>query len=144
MDRNNCCIIIVDEDRRQRADLEATLDRLGYHVVVADGREGLFQHLERGECSILIVSSAVCRDDTSAFLETVHRRRPDLSVVMLSDLPSMASVIATLRGGACDYLPKPYTLDQLIDCLDRAVTAHKLSSAHFGTRRPITAAVDRS
>jgi len=144
MDASEHSILVIGEERRPRSDLKTTLSRLGHPVVVANSRVAMHQALESRNYAVLIVDSGICGDDTVAFLEGLPRRQPDLAVIVLSDLPSMASVVAALRGGACDYLPKPYCLDQLCDCVGRAVAAHEKMSMRRGDPRPVAVKVDRS
>ena len=144
MDASGHSILVVDEDRRPRSDLEATLSRLGHPVFATDSRDVMYEDLERRDHAVLIVDSVICQDDTVAFLEGLEQRQPDLAVILLSDSPSIASVIAALRGGACDYLLKPYSLDQLRDCICRAVVAHEKMSSRGNATRPATADIDRS
>ena len=68
-----------------------------------------------------MIDSELLPPDPSSILGDIACRQPDLAVVVLASDPSVKSVVAALRGGACDYLAKPFSKAELKGVIKRAV-----------------------
>jgi glycine cleavage system H lipoate-binding protein len=54
-------------------------------------------------------------------LQSLKQIRPDLSVIMITGFPSIKTAVQAIRIGAFDYLPKPFTPDELRSLVQRAL-----------------------
>jgi len=54
-------------------------------------------------------------------VEELDRRSPDSVVVMISGYPSVGRAAEAMKRGAMDYVPKPFTPDEIIDTVKKAV-----------------------
>lgn len=91
-----------------------------------DGREAL-AFLERTEAVPLVVSDVYMPEmDGIAFLREVHRRWPDIAVVMLTGATEVATAVECLRLGAMDYLAKPVLIDEVRARVDNALEKRRL------------------
>jgi len=59
-------------------------------------------------------------------LEELNRRHPMAAAVMMSGDPSVDCTISAMRGGAMDFLPKPFSPDQMAERIRKALLAHRL------------------
>jgi len=59
-------------------------------------------------------------------LEELSRRYPMAAAVMMSGEPSVDSTINAMRGGAMDFLAKPFSPDQMAERIRKALIAHRL------------------
>jgi FixJ family two-component response regulator len=62
----------------------------------------------------------------TALLEELNRRHPLAAAVMMSGEPSVEGTINAMRGGALDFLPKPFSPDQMADRIRKALLTHRL------------------
>jgi FixJ family two-component response regulator len=62
----------------------------------------------------------------TALLEELNRLHPMAAAVMMSGEPSIDHTISAMRGGAMDFLPKPFSPDQMAERIRKALLAHRL------------------
>ena len=64
--------------------------------------------------------------DGTSLLEELSRRHPMAAAVMMSGDPSVDRTTSAMRGGAMDFLPKPFSPDQIAERIRQALLAHRL------------------
>jgi FixJ family two-component response regulator len=64
--------------------------------------------------------------DGTSLLEELNRRHPTAAAVMMSGEPNVDCTISAMRGGALDFLPKPFSPDQMAERIRKALIAHRL------------------
>jgi two-component system response regulator PilR (NtrC family) len=106
-------ILVVDDERSMRELLAIVLKREGYEVLLAeDGRTALAA-LERAPVDLLI--SDIKMPDMTGIdvLRAAKGLDPELQAIMMTAFASQDTAIEALRLGACDYLIKPFNVDEL-------------------------------
>jgi DNA-binding response OmpR family regulator len=107
-------ILVIEDEPRILAFLARGLEAEGFTVDgAADGPEGLLR-AANGAYDLVVLDLLLPRLDGLSVLKEVHRRRPELPVVIVS---ARADLETKLRGfglGACDYLSKPFSFDELL------------------------------
>lgn len=102
-------VLIVDDERRNRALLEAILKPLGYNIVLAeDGQEALEKTLELRPDLILL--DVMMPDITGYEVCETIREDPDLAeipVLLVTALDDRESRLRGIEAGADDFLSKP-------------------------------------
>jgi DNA-binding response OmpR family regulator len=105
-------ILVVDDDRVARAALRGVLERAGYEVREAeDGRRGL-RELYAKPPDLVILDVTMPELDGWATLERI-RDLSDVPVLMLSARETELERVRGLRGGADDYVVKPFGHQEL-------------------------------
>ncbi len=113
-------ILVVEDDNSLRITITQCLEFENYQVeAVSNTREAL-RRLAEGNFPIVI--SDIYLDERTGIdvLNAAKNANPDCAVIMMSGRGSMETVMAATRGGAFDYLAKPFELDDLIDAVKRA------------------------
>ena len=107
-------ILIIEDDRRIASFLERGLKAEGHNVGLEfDGRDGLERALmERFELIILDVTLPYV--DGYEISQTLRKQRRPSLILMLTARDSLEDKIKGLRGGADDYLTKPFAFDELL------------------------------
>lgn len=106
-------ILIVDDSTTERAIIEAQLTASGYDVLTAEnGRDGL-RRLYDGEPDLVILDVLMPGLDGWGTLERI-RDVSEIPVIMLTAQDEDGERIRGLRGGADDYVIKPFTPDELV------------------------------
>jgi two-component system nitrogen regulation response regulator GlnG len=54
-------------------------------------------------------------------LQAVKQRHPTLPVIVMTAYSDLESAVAAFQGGAFEYLPKPFDVDQAVDLIRRAL-----------------------
>src|SRR6266542_5624090 len=118
-------LLIVEDDNGIRDTMATFLEMEGY-AVDAVGSTG--EALERiGEQSYPIVISDIYIDNRTGLdvLEAARRKDPSCSVILMTARGTMETVMAATRGGAFDYIAKPFDLDRMLEPVKRAEASHK-------------------
>jgi DNA-binding NtrC family response regulator len=113
-------ILLVEDDDAVRQTVSMFLDLEGYSVdAVASTREA-FEKLAAQ--SYRVVVSDIYIDDRTGLdiLSAARAADPGCAVILMSARGSMETVMAATRGGAFDYLAKPFEMDDLLDIVRRA------------------------
>jgi DNA-binding response OmpR family regulator len=106
-------ILVVDDDDDIRGLLRALLERAGHEVAEAsDGRAGL-RELYTGSPDLIILDVAMPGLDGWATLERI-REVTDVPVLMLTALDAELERVRGLKGGADDYVVKPFGRQELV------------------------------
>jgi DNA-binding response OmpR family regulator len=107
-------ILVIEDEARILSFLARGLEAEGYRVEGAsDGRDGLVRAVQE-EWDLVLLDLMLPGLDGLDVLDTLHRRRPKLPVLILS---ARADLPTKLRGfdlGASDYVSKPVALDELL------------------------------
>jgi signal transduction histidine kinase/DNA-binding response OmpR family regulator len=119
-------ILVIDDEPEIRAILAEYLAGTGFAVATAGSAEEGAVQLSRQRFHGLILDLNLPGQDGLAFLETVRRRAPELSVLIITGYATADSAIEALRLGADDYLQKPFELDALGRALGRALGSRRL------------------
>ena len=126
-------ILVVEDMPNLRAHIAETLSELGPQVHVeqaGDGREALAMIDAATQPYDLVVSDIIMPHlDGEGLLAELRQRRYPSAVLMLSALGQDDTIIRCLRMGACDYLVKPASIDDIANAAANALTHRPLINA---------------
>ena len=112
---------IVDDDRSIRWVLEKALAREGIaHQSFASAYEVL-QALGTRQPSVLVSDIRMPGESGLALLDKVKAQHPQLPVIIMTAYSDLDSAVAAFQGGAFEYLPKPFDVDQALALIRRAM-----------------------
>jgi DNA-binding response OmpR family regulator len=107
-------ILVVEDDRRIASFLERGLTAEGYHVATEfDGRDGL-ERARAEAFDLLIVDRTLPYIDGLEICRILRAEKRPAMLMMLTARASLEDRIEGLRGGADDYLAKPFAFDELL------------------------------
>ncbi|MCP5268509.1 MAG: nitrogen regulation protein NR(I) [Zoogloeaceae bacterium] len=114
---------IVDDDRSIRWVLEKTLAREQVPFKsFASATEALAQLERDGESPQVLLSDIRMPGQSGLeLLEEVKARFPTLPVIIMTAYSDLESAVAAFQGGAFEYLPKPFDVDQAMELIRRAL-----------------------
>ncbi|WP_026291641.1 nitrogen regulation protein NR(I) [Marinobacterium rhizophilum] len=112
---------IVDDDRSIRWVLEKALDQAGLENHSFDNADDLLRRLTR-ECPDAIISDIrMPGTDGLAMLDKVQATHPEVPIIIMTAHSDLESAVASYQGGAFEYLPKPFDVDDAVALARRAV-----------------------
>ncbi|MDO8933421.1 MAG: nitrogen regulation protein NR(I) [Rhodocyclaceae bacterium] len=130
---------IIDDDRSIRWVLEKALAREDIPCKSLASADEALAALESGEVPRVLVSD-IRMPGTSGLdlLKLVKTSFPELPVIIMTAYSDLDSAVAAFQGGAFEYLPKPFDVDQAVDLVRRALeqTPHQSSAAAAETLAP--------
>ncbi len=118
-------LLVVEDDPAVRTTVVTFLELEGYAVdAVASTSEALARLSEN---SYPIVISDIYIDDRTGLdvLNAARGKDPDCSVILMTARGTMETVMAATRGGAFDYVAKPFEIDRMLDTIKRAEAARQ-------------------
>jgi len=112
-------ILIIEDEKVQREQLEGFLRRQGYRVKSAeDGQAGLAKFKEEA-FDLVLTDYRMAGLDGIQLLKEVKRLNPEVAVVLLTAYGTVGTAVQAMKEGAYDYLTKPIDLDELILLIQR-------------------------
>ena len=121
---DNRRVWVVDDDRSVRFVLATALRDAGYEV---DGFENAARALAalrlRGAPDLLFTDVRMPGEDGLALLDRLKTAHPQLPVIVMSAYTDVASTASAFRGGAHEFLSKPFDLDDAVALAARALPA---------------------
>ena len=113
---------IVDDDASIRWVLERALRQAGMHATAYEDADAVLAALRRGEPDVLVTDIRMPGKSGLDLLEAIRARRPRLPVIVMTAHSDLDSAVAAYQGGAFEYLPKPFDIDQAVDLVRRAAS----------------------
>ena len=117
-------LLVVEDDPGVRTTIVTCLELEGYAVDAASSTKEAIDRLSASSYPIVI--SDIYIDDRTGLdvLEAARRKDPACSVILMTARGTMETVMAATRGGAFDYIAKPFDLDRMVETVKRAEAAH--------------------
>ena len=112
---------IVDDDRSIRWVLEKALQQEGMEPVAFDSADAALARLQRQHPDVLISDIRMPGTSGLELLATVRERYPRLPVIIMTAHSDLDSAVASYQGGAFEYLPKPFDVDEAVALVRRAL-----------------------
>ncbi|MBC7593512.1 MAG: response regulator transcription factor [Kineosporiaceae bacterium] len=113
-------ILVADDDPDLRRLVERILTRAGYPVTTAEDGQQALDHFFRTLPGLVILDITMPRLDGWTTLERI-REASNVPIIMLTALAAPTEKVRALRGGADDYLTKPFNGPELIARIQAAL-----------------------
>ena len=111
---------IVDDDDSVRWVLEQALGQAGIETRSFDRGEALLDALGSDEPDVLITDVRMPGMDGLTLLDRLSRWSPDLPVIVVTAYSDLDNAVAAYQGGAFEYLPKPFDVDEAVELVRNA------------------------
>ena len=122
-------IWIIDDDESIRWVLQKALSKAGYGTRSFESGEGVPALLARERPDAVITDIRMPGINGLNLLEEIHRRNPGLPVIVMTAHTDLESAVDSYRGGAFEYLPKPFDLAEAVKLVERAVSERGAAEA---------------
>ncbi|MEO6938774.1 MAG: sigma-54 dependent transcriptional regulator [Candidatus Kapaibacterium sp.] len=145
-------LLLVDDEPNILKTMTISLRSVGYDVHSFEKAEEALKEIDKDLIRAISLSGGVSYDvafiDLMMFpmnglvlMQELHRRLPDLTIVIITAHGTVETAVSALKLGAYDYLQKPFNLEQLVSFVDRVITSHHLrveveKSAKVWTENP--------
>ena len=117
----NRSVLVVDDEAGMRLALQASFQRDGWSVETASGVSEALNKLEQKRFPLVVTD--VCMPDGDGFdvMRSVRSSAPETAVIVLTAFGNVPDAVQAMRGGACDYLTKPISFEQLQGAVKRVM-----------------------
>ncbi|HID93922.1 MAG TPA: sigma-54-dependent Fis family transcriptional regulator, partial [bacterium (Candidatus Stahlbacteria)] len=119
-------ILVVDDEPIVCKSCLKILNDLGYEVeTVQSGQEAL-ERVEKEPFDIVIVDLKMPGISGMEVLKTIRETYPDIIVIMITGYSTVETAVEAMKLGAFDYIPKPFTPDELSIRIEKALERKNL------------------
>src|ERR1700691_3241212 len=115
-------VLVVEDESGMRAALEAHFLRRNWRVdTAADAPEAL-EKFRRGLHPLVVTDIRMPGSDGFAVMRQARALAPHTAVILLTAFGNVPDAVTAMKGGACDYLVKPVSFEQLEQAAERILT----------------------
>jgi two-component system, NtrC family, nitrogen regulation response regulator GlnG len=119
---------IVDDDRSIRWVIEKALSREGIAFNSFSSAQEALDALSDASPEVLVSDIRMPGRSGLELLQAVKQRHPAVPVIVMTAYSDLDSAVAAFQGGAYEYLPKPFDVDQAVDLIRRALEESRRES----------------
>src|SRR3984957_4629371 len=116
-------VLVVDDDRSMRAALEARFLRLDWRVETASSAAEALGKFRRQKHALIVSDIRMPGGDGFSVLREARSLAPQTAGLLFSAFASVPEAVSAMKDGACEYLVKPVSFEQLEQAAAR-VLAH--------------------
>jgi two-component system nitrogen regulation response regulator GlnG len=132
MSKRRLKVWIVDDDQSVRWVLEKALKQADMETRTFERAEHLLEAIGDGTPDVLLTDVRMPGMSGLALLERLRTTRPDLPIIVITAHSDLENAVAAYKGGAFEYLPKPFDIDEAVELVHKAARS-------AGTEQPETA-----
>lgn len=116
-------ILIADDDQAICTVLEQAMQQQGYRVQMTDNGTSLLDWVQGGHGDLIITDVLMPGINGLELLPKVKALRPELPVIVISAQNTLTTAVKANQLGAFEYLPKPFDLHELLDCVKKSLSS---------------------
>ncbi|RKZ90709.1 MAG: nitrogen regulation protein NR(I), partial [Gammaproteobacteria bacterium] len=118
---NKSNVWVVDDDRSIRWVLEKAMQAVDIDVRVFEHGNDVLMELKTSQPDVLVSDIRMPGIDGLQLMAEIKQVAPKLPVIIMTAYSDLDSAVAVYEGGAFEYLPKPFDVDEAIELIQRAV-----------------------
>jgi NtrC-family two-component system response regulator AlgB len=119
-------VLVVDDDAGVRQSLRLCLEADGARVLGVGNGNAALEALDRGRFDVVMLDLWLGPDSGLDVIPDILRRQPDAAIVVITAFATFDSAVDAMKRGASDYLPKPFTPEQVRHAARRALDQVRL------------------
>jgi two-component system nitrogen regulation response regulator GlnG len=127
---------VVDDDESVRWVLEQALKQAHMFPRAFETGEEFFGALKLGRPDVLITDIRMPDMSGLQLMERLTRTDPDIPVIVITAHSDLDSAVSAYQGGAFEYLPKPFDIDEAIELVSRAARQRTRGAAEQPAVKP--------
>ena len=131
-------LLIVDDEEALMTALCKTLETQGYSVTGFTSPQQALAQLREQQFDLLLTDLMMPEMDGIALLSAAHEIDRDLAAVVMTGHGTVDTAVQALRGGAADYVLKPFRLNNLLPVLSRALETRRLRTENIQLREAVS------
>jgi DNA-binding NtrC family response regulator len=116
-------LLLVEDDPALQFTIQTALEANGYRVEAVSTTGDAIERLADEAFPIVVTDIYIDERTGLDVLDAAKRKDPRCSVILMTGRGTIETVMAATRGGAFDYIAKPFDLDVLLDSIARAEAA---------------------
>jgi len=114
-------ILVVDDDTSVCKSVANVLEKEGYTVDIVFSGEDALEKVEKNKYALAIVDLMLPGINGIDLLQEIKKKNTNITVIMITGYPSVKSAVQSIKLNAFDYIPKPFTPNELRSLVARAL-----------------------
>ncbi|OZB55812.1 MAG: nitrogen regulation protein NR(I) [Halothiobacillus sp. 14-56-357] len=131
--KNAAKIWVVDDDHSIRWVLERALKSAGFTVESFESAAKLLARLRTSTPDVLFSDIRMPGEDGLGLLSSLQNSHPELPIIIITAHSDLDSAVGAFEGGAFDYLPKPFDIDDAVRLAQRALSSRQPKAPEITT-----------
>jgi signal transduction histidine kinase len=128
-------VFVIDDDDVMLLTCRRTLEKAGYEVeTFGNGLDGI-RRIEELRPQLLLVDLKMPELDGLQVIERVRKVDPDVVIAVITGYATISTAVDAMKAGAYDFLPKPFTPDELRLIVNRGHERWRLATESARLRR---------
>jgi two-component system, sensor histidine kinase and response regulator len=128
-------VLVIDDEPIMLESCRRILQKAGYGVETCDRGSAGLARLAEWHPQLLVVDLRMPELDGFEIIQRVRQLDPDVVIVVITGYANVATAVDAMRAGAYDFLPKPFTPDELRVIVGRAAERWRLAHEAAELRR---------
>lgn len=124
-------ILVMEDDETISAALEMILTEAGYEVDVAGTGQGALDLFEQKSFDLIIADLKLPDIFGLEVIKQVKEKKPKMQVIVITGVGTQPIAEEALTLGAHEFLPKPFTDDQIKAAIEEALKHHDAGPFHL-------------
>lgn len=121
-DRAYCSrILVIDDDKSIREGCSRILAGAGYQVDAAMDAKGGIGYVDKNSYDVILLDLRMPDMGGIEAISKIREKDSEAVIVIITGFPTIASAVEAVKEGAFDYISKPFTPEQLLFHVERAV-----------------------
>ena len=137
---NPAKILVVDDEKVICAGCEKILGEAGHQVKTTLSAKKALDILKEDPFDIVITDIKMPEMSGMELLNIIKKEHPDITVIVITGYSTVETAVEAMKLGAFDYLPKPFTSDQAVLVIERAVERRTLLAETMRGKKEISKA----
>jgi len=140
-------ILVMEDDSTISGALDMVLTEAGYSIKVAETGEQALELFEDRKFDLIIADLKLPGINGMEVIRQIKERKPKMEVVVITGVGTQPIAEEAMSLGAHDFLPKPFTDDQIIAAIDEALKRHDETPFHLFSliqKREVLAVLSRA
>jgi DNA-binding response OmpR family regulator len=113
-------ILVIDDEVTVNNNIRKILSKKGYTVDQAFTKNEALERIEQQAYSLVLLDLKIPDVKDLELLKDIRDRRPETMVIIITGYASIETAVESSRMGVIDYLPKPFTPDEIRNATERA------------------------
>ena len=137
-------ILVIDDEPVICDGCRMVLSEKGHTVDARrTGKDGM-EAVRKDGYEVILLDLKLPDADGMDLLKRLQKEKPRTPVIVMTGFSSVQNAVAAMKQGAFDYLPKPFSDDQLVFAVEKAVAAKRLAEENLVLRNQLYAMFDFS
>ena len=129
-------ILVIEDEKLMRVTIEDSLKASGYSVIACEtGADGLAV-FKNGHCDVVVTDIRLPDKNGLEILEEVTASS-DVPVIVMTAFGTIKDAVEAMKLGAFDYITKPFSLDEFLLLIERALEMKRLREDNIRLRKDI-------